>query len=116
MCRRERKTAEYGEWNRKGATLSDKTAIKEYGIDREFIIKGIKAGKLEYQEASVWGNPFLKVLRSQLEKYIVEEFGMDHVLSSKKQNELREIKTEITRLQRRIKELEARRVILENQT
>ena len=33
--------AEYGEWNRKGATLSDKTAIKEYGVDREFILNGI---------------------------------------------------------------------------
>ena len=36
--------AEYGEWNRKGATLSDATAKKEYGVDRDFIIQGIKAG------------------------------------------------------------------------
>ena len=35
--------AEYGEWNRKGASLSDVTAKKEYGVDREFIIKGINA-------------------------------------------------------------------------
>ena len=34
--------AEYGEWNRKGAVLSDLTAQKEYGI-----VKGIQAGKLE---------------------------------------------------------------------
>jgi hypothetical protein len=27
--------AEYGEWNRKGATLSDKTAKKEYKVDQE---------------------------------------------------------------------------------
>ena len=40
--------AEYGEWNRKGATLSDKTANKEYGVHRDFIVKGIRAGKLEY--------------------------------------------------------------------
>lgn len=37
--------AEYGEWNRKGATLSDKTAKKEYKVDRDFIVKGIEAGK-----------------------------------------------------------------------
>ena len=67
--------AEYGEWNRKGATLSDVTAKKEYGVGRDFIVKGIRAGKLEYREGVVWGNPYLKVLRSQLEQYIAEELG-----------------------------------------
>ena len=51
--------AEYGEWNRKGATLSDVTAKKEYGVDQEFIVKGIRAGKLEYREGAIWGNPYL---------------------------------------------------------
>jgi hypothetical protein len=64
--------AEYGEWNRKGAVLSDVTAQKEYGIARKFIETGIRAGKLEYREGAVWGNPYLRVLRSQLELYIVE--------------------------------------------
>jgi hypothetical protein len=49
--------AEYGEWNSKGAVLSDVTAQKEYGVIREFIVKGIQAGKLEYREGAVWGNP-----------------------------------------------------------
>ena len=52
--------AEYGEWNRKGATLSDVTAQKEFGVRRDFIVKGIRAGKLEYREGSVWGNPYAK--------------------------------------------------------
>jgi hypothetical protein len=56
--------AEHGEWNRKGAVLSDVTAQKEYGVNRDFIVKGIQAGKLEYREGAVWGNPFLRVLRS----------------------------------------------------
>ena len=38
--------AEYGEWNRKGATLSDVTAKKEYGVGRDFIVKGIRAKAL----------------------------------------------------------------------
>jgi hypothetical protein len=46
--------AEYGEWNRKGAVLSDVTAHKEYGVTRDFIVTGIQAGKLEYREGSVW--------------------------------------------------------------
>ena len=62
--------ADYGEWNRKGAVLSDVTAQKEYGVTREFVVAGINAGKLEYREGSVWGNPYLRVLRSQLEPYI----------------------------------------------
>jgi len=62
--------AEYGEWNRKGASLSDVTAKKEYGVDREFIIKGINAGKLEFREGSIYGNPYIKVLRRQLEECI----------------------------------------------
>jgi hypothetical protein len=32
--------AEYGEWNRKGAVLSDKTARKEYGVTRDLIVSG----------------------------------------------------------------------------
>jgi len=62
--------AEYGEWNRKGASLSDVTAKKEYGVDREFIIRGINAGKLEFREGSIYGNPYIKVLRRQLEECI----------------------------------------------
>ena len=53
-----------------GATLSDVTAKKEYGVDRDFIVKGIRAGKLKYRQGAVWGNPYLRVLRSQLEQYI----------------------------------------------
>ncbi len=62
--------AEHGEWTRKGAVLSDVTAQKEYGVTREFIVEGIKAGKLEFREGSVWGNPYFRILRSQLEQYI----------------------------------------------
>ena len=60
--------AEYGEWNRKGAVLSDVTAQKEYGVTRDFIVKGIQAGKLEYREGAVWGNPYLRVLRVSLNR------------------------------------------------
>jgi hypothetical protein len=62
--------ADYGEWNRKGAVLSDVTAQKEYDVTREFVVAGINAGKLEYREGSVWGNPYLRVLRSQLEPFM----------------------------------------------
>ena len=107
--------AEYGEWNRKGATLSDKTAKKEYGVDRDFIVKGIQAGKLEYREGAIWGNPYLRLLRSQLEKFIAEEHGKECLSSAKKQTELRKTKKEIANIKKKLNELEARKMELEKQ-
>ena len=105
--------AEYGEWNRKGATLSDVTAKKEYGVDRDFIGRGIRAGKLEYREGAIWGNPYLRLLRSQLEQYIAEELGADRLSSAKNRTELRKAKKEMANLKQRLKQLEARRTELE---
>ena len=105
--------AEYGEWNRKGATLSDVTAKKEYGVGRDFIVKGIRAGKLEYRPGAVWGNPYLRVLRSQLERYIAEQLGPDRLSSAKNQTELRKIKKEMADLNKRLAELGARRTEIE---
>ena len=104
--------AEHGAWNRKGATLSDVTAKKEYGVNRDFIVKGIRAGKLEYREGAIWGNPYLRVLRSQLEQYIVEELGGDRLSSGRNQTELRKINKEMADLERRLSELQARRTEL----
>ncbi len=95
--------AEYGEWNRKGATLSDVTARKEYGVTQEFIVKGIKTGELEYREGAIWGNPYLRILRSQLEKYIKKNLGKDHLLKNKNQDELRKIKKEMALLNKKLK-------------
>ena len=105
--------AEYGEWNRKGAVLSEVTAQKEYGVTRDFIVKGIQAGKLEYREGAVWGNPYLRVLRSQLELYIVEQLGSDYLVSKKSKTELRAINKEIADLREKLAALEARKVTLE---
>ncbi len=106
--------AEYGEWNRKGATLSDVTAKKEYGVDREFIIKGINAGKLEYRHGSIWGNPYIKVLRSQLEGYIADELGPEYLAKVKNKTELRRIEREISEVKKRMNELQIRKIELEN--
>jgi len=105
--------AEYGEWNRKGATLSDVTAKAEYGVDRDFIIKGIETRKLEYRDGAIWGNPYLRILRSQLEKYITEQLGEDYLMKVKSQTELRKIKKEISELKKRLNVLQDRKTDLE---
>ena len=105
--------AEYGEWTRKGATLSDVTARKEYGVNSDFIIRGINAGTLEYREGAIHGNPYIRVLRSQLEAYIVDELGDDYLRRWQAKTELREIKQEINKLRKRLDELAARRAEIE---
>ena len=105
--------AEYGEWNLKGATLSDKTAQKEFGVSRAFIVEGIRSGKLEYREGAIWGNPYLRLLRSQLERYVAEQLGDDRLSTGKNQTELRKIKREIGALTKRLRELQTRRAELE---
>jgi hypothetical protein len=105
--------AEYGEWNRKGATLSDVTAKAEYGVSRDFIVNGIQTGKLEYREGAIWGNPYLRVLRSQLEQYIAEELGEDYLRRVKHQTELRRVKKEISDLKKKLVGLQERQKELE---
>ena len=106
--------AEYGEWSRKGATLSDATARKEYGVDSHFVVKGINAGKLEYREGAIHGNPYIRLLRRQLEAYIAEELGDDYLGSWREKTELREITREMAQLRKRLGELEARRAQIED--
>ena len=105
--------AEHGEWNCKGATLSDVTALKEYGVSRDFIVQGIRAGKLQYREGAIWGNPYLRILRSQLEQYIAEQLGSQHLGGKKAQAELRTVNKEIGSLKKKLAALAARKAEIE---
>ena len=105
--------AEYGEWTRKGATLSDVTAKAQYGVNQAFIVKGIQAGKLEYRDGAIWGNPYLRVLRSQLEQYIADELGAEYLVKVKKELELRRIKKEISDTKKRLNALQIQNIELE---
>jgi hypothetical protein len=108
--------AEYGEWGRKGAVLSEVTAAKEYGVTRELIVKGIQAGKLEFREGSVHGNPYLRLLRRQLEAFVASEHGPEFLQSKKTKTELWAINKEITLLKNKLTELEERKSVLESRS
>jgi len=101
------------EWNRKGATLSHVTAEKEYGVAYDFIVRGIETGELEWRENSVWGNPFLRILRSQLERYITAQLGADYLTAKKSEAELRSVNREIANIKRRLAALQVRKAELE---
>ena len=55
------------EWSRKGATLSDKTARKEFGPTQGEIVAAIDAGQLQYRVGVIHGNPWLRLLRREVE-------------------------------------------------
>jgi len=105
--------AEFGEWTKKGATLSDTTAHKEYGVSRDFIVKGIQSSKLEYREGAIWGNPYLRILKSQLERYIAEELGSNYLESRKTITELRKVNKEIAEAKKKLAELLERKAEIE---
>jgi hypothetical protein len=88
------------------------TAQKQYGVTHDFIIAGIRAGKLEYRDASIWGNPTFKILRMQLELYITAQLGADYLARGKTDSELRTVNREITATRKKLTALEARKVEL----
>jgi hypothetical protein len=106
--------ADDGEWTRKGAVLSDVTAQSEYGVSRDFIVKGVQAGLLDCREGSAWGNPWFRFLRSQLERYIVAQLGAEYLARVKAVTELRAISKEISGLRKKLAVLEARKAALES--
>ena len=97
------------EWQRKGATLSDKTAQKEFGLTREEIVEALRAGRLQYRQTSIYGNPALRLLRREVEALVEKEQGADHLRDQLARKELARINREIKRLKNQVAEMEERR-------
>ena len=57
-------------WSRKGATLSDKSARQEFGLTQQEIIAAIRAGKLQFRESNMHGNPWFRLLRHEVEALV----------------------------------------------
>ena len=51
------------EWQRKGATMGDKSARAEFGLTQEEVVRAIRAGKLHCREGSMYVNPWLRLRR-----------------------------------------------------
>ena len=100
------------EWNRKGATLSDKTARKEFGLTQDEIIEAIRAGKLEYRQQAIHGNPFLRLLRREVEVLVKQKHGGRYLKTQQAKTELAQINRELRQLKARVAELEERKAEL----
>jgi len=99
-------------WSQKGATFSDKSARQEFGLTQQEIIAAIRAGKLQYREGSMHGNPWLRLLRHEVEALVREKGGQDQLESKKLQKELADLNKEARKLKARLKAIERRQVEL----
>jgi len=92
------------EWGRKSATLSDKTARSQYALTQEEIYAAIDAGKLRYRPAAVHGNPWLRLLRREVEDLVRARSGDRY---------LRKARTELAQTNRELKQLRVQLAALE---
>ena len=99
-------------WTRKGATLSDKTARKEFDLTQQEIVEAIREGKLQFRENHIHGNPYLRLLRHEVEALVSDKSGQDHLRKKKIQKELADINKEARKLKTRLKAIERRRAEL----
>ena len=93
--------------------MSDKSAEKEYGISRKEIFDAINARELQFREGSMHGNPWLRLLRVEVEKLVEKKYGIDYLKDKKNKKELSDINRELKTLNKRISELEKRKMELQ---
>lgn len=99
-------------WTQKGATLSDKSARQEFGLTQQEIIAAIRAGKLQYRENHIHGNPYLRLLRHEVEALVRDKSGQEGLRKKKLQKELADINKEARKLKTRLNAIERRRAEL----
>jgi hypothetical protein len=100
------------EWARKGATLSDKSAREEFGLTQDEIHRAAQAGILQYRVASMHGNPWLRLLRREVEALVKKKHGSNYLKDRQMKTELTRVNRELKRLKVEVAELEERKAML----
>ena len=96
-------------WTAKRATLSDKSARKEYDLTQEEILAAIREGKLQHRENHIHGNPYLRLLRAEVESLVKEKHEATCLSRLKRQTELKSVKSHIRSLKTKLKGFEKRK-------
>lgn len=99
-------------WIRKGATVSDKSARKEFGLTQQEIFAAMRSGKLQFRESNMHGNPWFRLLRHEVESLVSQKSGQDHLHKKKLEKELADIHKETRKLKARLIVLDRRRAEL----
>ena len=94
------------DWTKRGATLSQKNACKEYGLSEDQILIAVRDGKLQYRQNYAHGNPYLKLLRSEVESLAKALNGVEGAKKQALKNKLQKIDSEIRSLKRKVTALE----------
>ena len=100
------------EWTIKGATLSDKTAQEEFGLTQDEIYQAVRQGKLQYRERSMYGNPWLHLLRREVEALVKQKHGANYLAQRQAKTELAKVNSELRSLKTKIAKLEKRKAEL----
>jgi uncharacterized protein (DUF3084 family) len=100
------------EWRRKGATLSDKTARDEFGLTQDEIVGAISEGHLHYRMNSAHVNPWLRLLRREVEDLVRSSYDVQHLEELKAKAELARVNRDLKRLRAQLSALEERRATL----
>jgi hypothetical protein len=96
-------------WRQKGATLSDKSARKDFSLTQEEIFAAMRAGKLQFRQSNMHGNPWFRLLRHEVEALVREKGGQDHLHKKELQKELTDLNKEARKIKTRLKVIERRR-------
>jgi hypothetical protein len=96
------------EWSRKGATLSDKTARKQFGLIQAEIEAAIETGQLQYRVGVIHGNPWLRLLRREVKEPMKSTYN-------DRDRRRRRARAELARADRELKKLKAEVAVLEEQ-
>ena len=100
------------QWTKQGTTLSHKNACREFGLTEDEIFEAVRAGKLQHRQNYAHGNPYLKLLRGEVEALALELRGADNVEAERIKHELHKVDTEMNSLRKRLASLERRKIEL----
>jgi hypothetical protein len=95
-----------------GSHPQRQTARDEFGLTQDEIILAIRAGTLHYREGSMYGNPWLRLLRREVEALVRKKHGDKYLRDQQAKTELAGINRQLRRLKVKIARLEERKAQL----
>jgi hypothetical protein len=99
-------------WIMQGATLSLKNACKEYGLMENEIVQAMRSGKLQYRENYAHGNPYFKLIRSEVKSLAKALHGAKALEEHEENVRLKNLNREINSLKRKLVSLEKQKIVL----
>ena len=99
-------------WTEKGGTLSDKSARGEFDLTQEEIIEAITSGEFQYRENHMHGNPYFRLVRSEVEAFVDKKYGRNYLTRKKLKKELSEVNKALRKIKAERLSLEQRKAEL----